>query len=437
MHKKYQGFSLIVLRACLVVLLQFCFLASQAQRNVEPDSTEIKKQATAADSAAPAAPKKWSHFENKFFTTDLGFAVLLDHNIVAQNDANVKQVGEIEAATEFRANRLVVTGSLLFFERPWTYFIIVNYNGPDKTDDKFTVLDYTLDIPLGEKGGFLAIGKQKEGVGYEYVQTGTRVTFMERGSGVPPLIRQRNYGIRYRNSVMNDRVAYTVGIFNHWLEKNNDFTFKENGIQLTSRVTALPVYHSDRSLVHVGIGYRYADAPDGKLIYRGRPEANAAPYFINTGSFPASAAHTFMLEGLTVNGPVSLLAEYMHAFVSSKTHGNPSFNYWQVEGSWFITGENRTYREQLGILNRLVPKRNFSFNRNGGPGAFELAARYTKSDFTDNGIDGGKFGRISTALSWYPNPVFRFEVNYGYGILNKSDLQGKVNILQFRAQAEF
>src|SRR5688572_16037280 len=155
MHKKYQGFSPIILRAWLIVLLQFCFLASQAQRNVEPDSTDIKKQATAADSAAAAAQNKWSHFENKFFTTDLGFAVLLDHNIVEQNDENVEQVGEIEPATELRAGRMVVTGSLLFFKRPWTYFIIVNYNGLDEKSDHFTFLDYTLDIPLGEKGGFL------------------------------------------------------------------------------------------------------------------------------------------------------------------------------------------------------------------------------------------------------------------------------------------
>src|SRR5688572_25450283 len=91
MHKKYQGLSPIMLRAWLIVLLQFCFFPSQAQRNVLPDTTEIKKQAAAADSAALAAQKKWSHFENKFFTTDLGFAVLLDHNIVEQNDANVEQ----------------------------------------------------------------------------------------------------------------------------------------------------------------------------------------------------------------------------------------------------------------------------------------------------------------------------------------------------------
>ena len=436
MHKKYQRLSSIIMRAWLIVLLQFCFLSAQAQQTTRPDSTLRKKNIAFADTTSPTAQQNWNHYRNKYFTTAFGFAVLLDHNIVSQNAENVEQVGKIDPATEFRANRLVVSGSLLFFKNPWNYFIIVNYNGPDKTDDKITVLDYTLDIPLGGNGGFLAIGKQKEGVSYEFVQTGTRITFMERGSGVPALVRQRNYGIRYRNSRMNDRLTYTVGLFNHWVEKNNKFTFKENGIQLTSRVTALPVYHSDRNLVHAGIGYRYADAPGGKIIYRGRPEANTAPYFIKTDSIPASGAHTFMVEGMGVNGPFTLLAEYMQAFVSSKTFGNPSFNYWQVEGSWFITGENREYHKQLGVFSRLKPKRNFSLKK-GGAGAFELGARYTRSDFVDNEIDGGEFGRLSTVLSWYPNPIFRFEVNYGYGLLTKESLQGKVNILQFRAQFEY
>jgi phosphate-selective porin OprO/OprP len=115
---------------------------------------------------------------------------------------------------------------------------------------------------------------------------------------------------------------------------------------------------------------------------------------------------------------------------------NLSFGYYQMAGSWFLTGENRRYNRQTGVLGKLVPKKNFNFKKNSGPGAFEMGARYTNSDFTDQQISGGRFGRFTTALGWYPNTHFRFEINYGYGRLAKGDLTGNTNFWQFRAQFE-
>jgi phosphate-selective porin OprO/OprP len=128
----------------------------------------------------------------------------------------------------------------------------------------------------------------------------------------------------------------------------------------------------------------------------------------------------------------------MNAFVSSKYAGNPNFNYWQVGASWFITGENRNYNKQTGNFGKLIPKKNFQLFKlkQSGPGAFEIGARYTQSNFTDGIIDGGKFGRFTTAFSWFPNAHFRYEINYGIGKLDKAGLVGKANFLQLRAQFE-
>lgn len=316
--------------------------------------------------------------------------------------------------------------------------ISLNYNGLDAPQGSkaFSVIDLNLEIPFGEKGGWLTLGKQKEGVGHEYVAPGTQLMFMERGSGVPAFVKQRNLGIRYSNSVLNQRMTYTLGVFNSWLEKGNDKSFSENGTQITARVTGLPLYTSDRDLLHLGIGLRHAKAPDGKLSYKAKPEVNTAPSYINTGSFDATNSNILMLEAIKVNGPVSLIAEYMNNFVKSSSLNNPNLSYWQVGGSWFITGENRKYNRNNGNLGKLIPNKNFKFRKGSGPGAFELGARYTRSNFSDEGLSGGQLGRFTMAASWYPNAHFRYSINYGYGKLKKSDLTGTANFWQFRMQFE-
>ena len=424
-----------------ILLMVFVFIPTQAQNVLESlNDTAVISAEEAPMSAAPIMAKKWNQLKTKYFTLNFGMAVFLDYNVPSQDDNNIAQVGKIESATEFRAQRLIFSGNLLFAKRPWRYMISANYIGMDAPPegDKLSVIDLNVEIPFG-KSGWLTLGKQKEGVGHEYVAPGSQLTYTERGSGEPAFIKQRNIGIRYSNSILKNRMTYTFGVFNNWLEKGNNNSFSDNGMQVTSRITYLPKFLSARDFVHVGVGYRYAGAPGGKISYKAKPEVNTAPSFISTGAFDASASSTLMLEGIAVHGPVSFVSEYMQAFVnssSSSNSGNPSFNYWQVGGSWFITGENRNYNQQTGNLGKLIPKKNFKFRKGGGPGAFEIGARYTRSDFTSGLIDGGKFGRFTTAFSWFPNAHFRYEINYGISKLDKGGITGKANFLQLRAQFE-
>jgi phosphate-selective porin len=362
--------------------------------------------------------------------------MLLDYNILNQDENSITQVGKVDDAVEFRADRFMLSGNLLFFRNPWRYMISLNYNGLDAPQGKetFDFVDWNVEIPIGKTTGWITFGKQKEGVGLEYISPGTQGMFMERGTGSPMLVRQRNVGIRYSNSVLKQRMTYTMGFFNNYWETGKSFS--ANGSQVTARVSALPVYKSDRQLLHLGMGYRYTSATDGKLSYKAKPEANTAPSFINTGSFDASHANTLFLEGIGVKGPVSVVAEYMNAAVASGSKGNPRFNYWQVGGSWFITGENRRYNKTTGNLGKLMPNKNFKFRKGSGAGAFELAARYTHTNATDALVTGGMFNRFTTALSWYPNAHFRYEINYGSGKLDNSKGIGSSDFWQFRVQFE-
>lgn len=421
-------FLLFTLLACPVA--SYC----QVGQSSLNDTVQVHKEMISTD-APPVMAKKWNQIKTKSFTMNIGLAILFDYNNVVQDDISLEQSGKIDAATEFRGDRLILTGQLLFFKNPWRYMIGANYNGLDapQGNTTYSFMDWSIDIPLGKTGGWFTIGKQKEGVGYEYCAPGTQLLFTERGSGVPALVRQRNIGIRFSNSVLHQRLIFTVGAFNNYWETGKSFS--ENGSQLIGRVVCLPLFKSDRQLLHAGVAYRYSDASDGALSYKGKPEANTAPYFFNTGTLSASSSKTLMLELITVQGPVSFVGEYMNCAVNTGPE-NVLFNYFQLGTSWFITGENRKYNRQNGVLGKLIPKKNFNFKKDAGPGAFELGARYTYSDFTDMAISGGTFGRFTTALSWYPNAHFRIELNYGIGTLDKNALKGESHFWQFRTQFE-
>jgi phosphate-selective porin len=425
-------------RCILFVFFSIVYSSTEAQDIFKTfDDTAMVIREANATTAPNVSAKKWNQIKNKFFTMNIGLAILLDHNILSQDNNNIQQVGKVDPGTEFRGDRLVITGNFFLKNKnPWRYMVSANFNGLDAPEGKksFDFIDWNIDIPISAKAGWFTIGKQKEGVGLEYVAPGTQLMFTERSTGTPMFVRQRNIGIRYSNVILNQRMTYTFGYFNNYWETGKSFA--NNGSQFTARVTGLPTYQSDRNLLHIGLAYRYTDPTDGKLSYKAKPEANTAPSFINTGSFNAKGANSFMLEGIFVKGPISFLGEYISTSVNSPSVGNPMLNTIQLGGSWFITGENRRYNKTTGNLGKLIPKKNFKFRQGSGYGAFELGARYTHTNGTDAILSGGTFNRFTTAISWYPNVHFRYEFNYGIGNLDSKGLVGKTNFYQFRIQFE-
>jgi phosphate-selective porin len=421
------------------LLMGTVLVTSQVKAQEDPlqlNDTAIISEAATPVTAPATMKKKWNHYTGKFMTVNLGMAVILDFNTQHQDNNSIQQVGSYASGTEFRADRFMLYGMLgVGSKHPWRYMFSANYNGLDAPPDKkFDFIDWNLEIPVGSKGGWITVGKQKEGVGMEYIMPGTQGMFTERGSGSPMLVRQRNVGIRYSRNFFNQMASFTVGVFNNYWETGK--SFRDNGTQAVFRFSGLPRYKSDRDLLHLGIAYRYSDPTDGKLTYKAKPEMNTAPLYINSGAFAASGANTLFLEAVHVSGPVALVGEYMNAKIRSTEKNNPTLTYFQLGGSWFITGENRKYNKMTGNLGKLIPKKPFKFAKNSGPGAWELGARFTQTNGNDALLTAGNFNRFTTALSWFPNPSFRFEINYGAGKLWKSNLTGTTDFWQFRIQFE-
>jgi phosphate-selective porin OprO/OprP len=75
-----------------------------------------------------------------------------------------------------------------------------------------------------------------------------------------------------------------------------------------------------------------------------------------------------------------------------------------VYASWILSGESRNYDAGSGSFLPLTP--NEPLGR-GGKGAFELAARISHVDLSDQDIIGGQESNISFGLNWYLNEQFR------------------------------
>ena len=139
---------------------------------------------------------------------------------------------------------------------------------------------------------------------------------------------------------------------------------------------------------------------------------------IDTGSIPASTASTIGGEFAAQKGPFLLQSEVESIHVSrSDGKASPTFGGWYVEGGWMLTGEPRAYNASTAAFDGPTISHPFSL-KNGGSGAWELAARYSDADLNfDAGaagtapsvdaIRGGDSQIWSFGLNWYPNQVFR------------------------------
>lgn len=208
---------------------------------------------------------------------------------------------------------------------------------------------------------------------------------------------------------------------------------------VTARVTALPWYQDKgRKLLHFGLGYTHQNYEDDEIRFRARPESHLAPRLVDTGTFGAEYGDLIGTEAALVYGPFSLQAEYVHALMQGRGWriGDPHFWAASVQASYFLTGEHRPYKTSTGTFDRVRPLRNFTWRRgdDNGPGAWELAARYSHLRLNDAGVDGGRLRDFSLGLNWYLNPNMRTMWNYVFADPTEG---GNVDIFQWRFQIAF
>ena len=174
---------------------------------------------------------------------------------------------------------------------------------------------------------------------------------------------------------------------------------------LTARGTWRPLVGEDGYL-HVGVSasLRRTQAGSGVQLF-GTAESSLV-----RGMSPQSVLETLSdryrliaEETLMRLGPVILLGEMIQAQVAD---GGPTWHGEYAELGWCITGEKRSYSTRYGTIGAISPNRPVEL---GGFGAWEVAARWSKTDLSDGGGDRGNVR--SVALSWYPTDPVRISLS--------------------------
>jgi phosphate-selective porin OprO and OprP len=386
----------------------------------------------AVSASAPARP--WNELSTDWIALQLHVTAMEDGAFFSQNAANESQLGEIPSAGEFRVSRLQLNGQVTA-PFPWSFEVNAGYNGLDENngDTNWTIADLWVAVPLAHVAT-VTVGEQEAGVGMERLSHGEDLSFMERSTMSEAYKKSHELGVRFTGTAAGERMTWSAGWFNDWL--TDHLSFDESGNTYAGRVTGLLLdQDGGRELVHVGASAAYAQAQSGAAQSRSRPEVHQAPYYVDTGSFPANHTRALGFELAAVKGPVTVTGEYTLAEASAPASGNPRFDGWYVTASWVLTGETRPYEHANGYFGRITPDSPLSF-AHGGLGAFELAARYSWIDLASQAIQGGKFDRWSGALSWYPTKWGRFEFDYGYGRLQRFGVTGLTRFYQLRLQVE-
>lgn len=335
----------------------------------------------------------------------------------SQSAGNRAAVGDIPTGVAFRRARTGLYGDY----GPWEYRIAMDFALPGRPSflDVYAALN---DVPyLGQ----IRVGHFFEPLGLEQSSQNRFLTFLERGVTSEPFAPGRNLGLMASNNWAEKRGTWAVGVFGSDTNFYGDDTADNFAVALTGRLTYLPWYDeatNGRELLHLGLAYSARGAKNNAVQFRSRPEIRLGaadpniPFFVDSGQIPADFYQMIGSELLLVHGVASVQAEYILLPVSTLNRGGVYFQVWYVMGSVFLTGEHRTYRTSTGVLERVVPRRDFLKREGGnlsiGPGAWELAVRFSHVDLNNGGITGGRLSDITLGVNWYLNPYCRITSNY-------------------------
>ena len=315
-------------------------------------------------------------------TVSLGGRIQVDATEFNDDDAN------LDSGTEFRRARLFAAGDIA---DNWSYKAQYDFAGNSVTM-KDAYVAYT-----GFDFGKIKIGQFKQEFGLENLTSSKYITFIERAASSAFAI-DRRIGVNLSGDA--DRWHYAFGAFG---QEESDSEGSDEGYGVAGRVTWAPQF-GDNSFIHVGAAANWQQPPsrdDEEFRVRARPEAHQSNIrFVDTGTLTdVDDIVTFGFEGAWVGGPFSVQGEWTQQSVNRDEGDEPDLTGYYVYGSWFLTGESRSYKGG-------------QFGRTKATNAWELAVRFSNTDLEDGDVLGGEQDIITVGVNYYANPNLRFMLNY-------------------------
>ena len=401
------------------------------QQSSQQPEGNVDDQITAFEDDEP--PKHvigWNKYEGPYFTLRWGAGFLVDFAGYAQDQQSKAQI-TMSPDERLRDFRFILGGKLFpKLERSITWSAGIMYDAPNH---QWLIRQTGVMIAVPELWGQFFIGRTKEGFSLNKVMTGYDGWTMERSTISDASIPILADGIKWLGYVPKYKFLWNVGYFNDLFSKGQSFSTYSS--QVATRFAVLPIL-SDKNdkVLHLGVNFRFGKPVDDKLRLRSRPESYPAPYFLDTTSFPSTSTRMAGYEAYYREKRWLFGSEYWWVFASSQQQHDPVFHGGDFVASYLFNDAKRPYATAGGFFRAVSPSRTVF---QGGPGAWEALLRYSYIDLDSKTVHGGRFSRITPQVNWYLSENVRLEFNYGYGHLNRFDLNGNTHFFQSRIQLQF
>ena len=283
------------------------------------------------------------------------------------------------------------------------------------------------------------IGNQKRPYGLDHLNSSRYNIFIERPFVIEGFNQDaRRLGIQSYGISEDLRYNWRFGFFSQRYTQGSD-GWKGNYFpgEIAGRFATTFWWDeaSDgRGYGHFAVSGSLGDAKnaylDGIELYKTRPEARSDARWLNTGRIKdAEMSSMFGLEYLLNIGAFQFCGEYLNSTVSRKNQRELNFDGGYFYVAYMLTGEHMPWDRKSGTLARIKPFENFFLVRDcdgclrRGLGAWQIAARYSKADFTDQSgpvdtnLYGGNGHSFTLDLNWYWNPHARMQFNWLVGAI--------------------
>lgn len=352
----------------------------------------------------------------------------------------------------FRRLRFGVKGTI---RDNMNYKIELELAGGAKTEFRDAYLGWT-DLPVLQT---LLLGNQKRPYGLDHLNSSRYNVFLER----PFVIEANNQDARRLGLASygysdNLRWNWRYGVWNQQnIQGLGNYVGDHLQLEVAGRL-ASTVWYDDvsdgRGYMHLAISGAHADTAQNETNeaeFRTRPEARSSNRWINTNQIEGSDYYNLLgLETVVNVGSVQFVGEYQSVWVNRDFGGEDvNFNGGYFYVSYFLTGEHMPWDRKSGTLARIVPFQNFWMVnrcdgcREAGWGAWQIAARYSKADYSDENVFGGVGESFTFGLNWYWNANARMQFNYINGKISDrtvgdtADVFGDYDIYGVRWMVDF
>ncbi len=278
------------------------------------------------------------------------------------------------------------------------------------------------------------VGRFKEPVGLENLQSSAALTFIERGLPTD-LVPGRDIGLQLHGQLLNQTLSYAVGIFNGGAD-GGDATppDADNRHDVAARVFAEPFKNDPGLLQNLGFGIAGTigsvagtngsaagtSANTAAILTAYKSVGQQSFFAYRTATVAEGRRSHLSPQAYWYNNNYGVLAEYVisrQQLVNGANAGGIANKAYEVTVNYVLTGEDASYK---GVK----PKSAFRIGGDGW-GAFEVAARtgginidsraFTgagTTSFADPNAAASSAREYGVAANWYLNNNAKVAVNY-------------------------